>query len=341
MVRQEGGKEGGREGGKAASTKRRYHSSLPFPPFFTLKNTAAAAPPFRPVAGSSYIDTTTTSSSSSSSSSSSINDDDENDSSLDPPYTSALLSFLTWSNHVRLETALAACERRQPPLYDEMVYILGRIGHTQEALRLLLLEIRSVRRAIDFVERHDKALWKDLTEHSLRHPLFLAGLLRHAGEYNVDLARSLLQEIPNEMRIKGLKHKLLNIVASYRFERTLHEGSRKVAEQDWVSATRRFHHAQRRAVRVDVPHTPCQGCLGPLVGPAPPSLPPSLPPRAMASVDGRELHVFACKDAYHDVCCLAVERHGGGREGGREGGGEERGYLTFQCVRCRDEAQYD
>ncbi|GAB5034467.1 vacuolar protein sorting 41 [Nannochloropsis oceanica] len=300
---------------------------------------AAAAPTFRPVAGSSHIDTIA------STTSANVDEDavDENDSSLDPPYTSALLSFLTWSNHVRLETALAACERRTPPLYDEMVYILGRIGDTEEALRILLFEIGSVRRAIDFVDRQDKGLWKDLTEHSLNHPVFLAGLLRHAGEYNVDLARSLLQQIPGEMRIKGLKNKLLNIVASYRFERTLHEGVRRVAEQEWVAATRRFHHAHRRAIRVNIPDTLCQGCSNPLVGPAPQSLPPSLPPRALASVDARELHVFACKDSYHDVCCLALERRGGegGREGGREGKGNERGHLTFQCVKCREEAQYE
>ncbi len=61
-------------------------------------------------------------------------------------YRSDLLAFLQWSNHVELETALAACERRAPPLYDEVVYVLGRIGHTKEALAILLEKIGSVGR---------------------------------------------------------------------------------------------------------------------------------------------------------------------------------------------------
>lgn len=83
---------------------------------------AAAAPPFRPVAEG---------------------EEERGE------YRSDLLAFLQWSNHVELEPALAACERRSPPLYDEVVYILGRIGHTKEALAILLEKIGSVSRCVD------------------------------------------------------------------------------------------------------------------------------------------------------------------------------------------------
>jgi hypothetical protein len=67
-------------------------------------------------------------------------------------------------------------------------------------------------------------------------------------------------------------------------------------------------------------------------------------------VDVRELHVFSCKHFYHDICCLAVERHGSAREAGKEGGKtvgrqsprlHERSYYNFYCQQCRDQAQYD
>jgi hypothetical protein len=35
--------------------------------------------------------------------------------------------------------------------------------------------------AIAFVEKHDTLLWGDLIDFSLQHPLFLTGLLKHAG----------------------------------------------------------------------------------------------------------------------------------------------------------------
>lgn len=195
--------------------------------------------------------------------------------------------------------------------------------------------------AIDFVERHDKALWQDLTAFSLRHPRFLAGLLRHAGEYNVDLARDLLRDIPDGMPIPALRDKLLGIIASYRFERTLHQSCQAVAARDWAAAARRFHRAQRRAVRVDVPQAPCLGCGGPLAGAGPASPPPHLPARAKASLAPGRRHVFACRHAYHDACCGTVERPPPpvvvGVEGGAGGHGVQ---YAFRCEACRNEAFY-
>jgi hypothetical protein len=63
---------------------------------------AESAPPFRGVTG-------------------------EEDDASNGVYESPLLSFLLWSNYVKLEAALQECERRTPPLYNEMV----RATHTE------------------------------------------------------------------------------------------------------------------------------------------------------------------------------------------------------------------
>ncbi|CAM9102429.1 unnamed protein product [Chrysoparadoxa australica] len=68
------------------------------------------------------------------------------------PYTSDFMNFLRGSNFAPLEPALQACKQRKPPLYDEIVYILGRLGDTKGALLILLEQIRSVPRAVEFVE---------------------------------------------------------------------------------------------------------------------------------------------------------------------------------------------
>lgn len=72
-------------------------------------------------------------------------------------------------------------------------------------------------RAIEFVEAHDKELWYQLIEHSLRNEAFLSGLLDHAGVYDVDLAR-LVAEIPKGMHIPGLRDKVVKIISDYRFQ---------------------------------------------------------------------------------------------------------------------------
>ncbi|CAM9188326.1 unnamed protein product, partial [Laminaria digitata] len=134
-----------------------------------------------------------------------------------PAYSSAFLRFLRGSGFAPLEAALRECGKRRPPLYDEMAYVLGRMGDTRRALTILLEEVGSVPRAIEFVEAHDKDLWYRLIEHSLKNEAFLSDLLDHAGVYDVDLAR-LVAEIPKGMHIPGLRDKVVKIISDYRFQ---------------------------------------------------------------------------------------------------------------------------
>lgn len=55
-----------------------------------------------------------------------------------PAYNSAFLRFLRGSGFAPLEAALRECGKRRPPLYDEMAYILGRMGDSRRALTILL-----------------------------------------------------------------------------------------------------------------------------------------------------------------------------------------------------------
>ena len=62
-----------------------------------------------------------------------------------PAYSSAFLRFLRGSGFAPWEAALRECGKRRPPLYDEMAYVLGRMGDTRRALTILL-EVRRPRR---------------------------------------------------------------------------------------------------------------------------------------------------------------------------------------------------
>ena len=94
-------------------------------------------------------------------------------------YESQLIRFLRWSNHVDLQYSLAECEKQQPPLYNDMVHILGMtgkpcllvpispakpgshhappltVGEYRKALDLLL-KTGNLSWAIQFVETHGK-----------------------------------------------------------------------------------------------------------------------------------------------------------------------------------------
>ncbi|CAM9984360.1 unnamed protein product, partial [Ectocarpus sp. 4 AP-2014] len=184
-----------------------------------------------------------------------------------PAYTSAFLCFLRPTGFAPLEAALRECGKRRPPLYDEMAYILGRMGDTRRALTILLEEVGSVPRAIEFVEAHDKDLWYRLIEHSLKSETFLSGLLDHAGVYDVDLAR-LVAEIPKGMHIPGLRDKVVKIISDYHFQVSVNESCSASVKTDLLRRLRRLNQGQRRATRVDADARCCYGmCLMPLAGP--------------------------------------------------------------------------
>lgn len=78
---------------------------------------------------------------------------------------SDFLKFLKFSNYAPLEVvsfflvdlswflkALRECDRQNPPLYREKIYILAKMGNTKEGLAILLREIGDVTLAIDYVQ---------------------------------------------------------------------------------------------------------------------------------------------------------------------------------------------
>jgi hypothetical protein len=87
-----------------------------------------------------------------------------------------LLAFLKSSEHYDLRRAYEVCQNCDPPMYQEMVYILSRLGNTKEALALIIEELEDVKQAIEFIkDSHDASLWADLVDRSLKSPRFIAG----------------------------------------------------------------------------------------------------------------------------------------------------------------------
>lgn len=53
-------------------------------------------------------------------------------------------------------------------LYEEMVFILGRMGNAKQALKLIIKELKKVGVAVEFVEQQkDEELWEYLISECL------------------------------------------------------------------------------------------------------------------------------------------------------------------------------
>ena len=182
--------------------------------------------------------------------------------------SSHMIEFLNWSSIAAsdasfLQAAYEVCAAAKPPLWNEMVFILSRQQQSQEALQILLTEVGDVRRAIQFVESEKdssltKLLWDDLINFSLERKEFLNGMLDYAGLYSVELPSRLIREIPPDMEIDYLQHKLMCIMEDYRFQRSLQQGCRDTMETWYHRERTKLYQLQRKGRRA-VPTNPMLG----------------------------------------------------------------------------------
>jgi hypothetical protein len=168
-----------------------------------------------------------------------------------------LMYFLKNSNGYTLERALEACEKWR--LHSEMVFLLKRMGNTEEALRLIIDELHDVREAIAFVEEtggrsdggadSDQSLWDNLITRSLNNPSFLSDLLEQVGSHYVDLSK-LIVRIPAQLPIPSLKAKLITILNDCELQQSVIRGCTTILRNDCRNLVDRLNRRRRRAIKV-------------------------------------------------------------------------------------------
>lgn len=67
-----------------------------------------------------------------------------------------------------------------------MVYLLGRIGDTKDALDLIIKELKDMQQAIAFCQEHDDPdLWNDLIDLTIDQPGECSNILHYYTKKNV------------------------------------------------------------------------------------------------------------------------------------------------------------
>lgn len=161
---------------------------------------------------------------------------------------SKLLPFLRTSNNYDLEKALKIC--RSKHLVSEMVFLLGRMGNTKEALHYITDSLNDIDRAIEFCKEHnDVDLWNDLIELSMKKPRFIRVLIENIGTHIPDPI-SLVNSIPTGLQIDGLKTALCKILQDYKLQIEIEEMCRKILVSDNYDILEKLNRQQKRAVGV-------------------------------------------------------------------------------------------
>uniref|UniRef100_A0A1B6C2S4 RING-type domain-containing protein n=1 Tax=Clastoptera arizonana TaxID=38151 RepID=A0A1B6C2S4_9HEMI len=159
-----------------------------------------------------------------------------------------LLPLLHRSDFYPIEDALKICKEKE--YFPEMVYLLGRIGSTKEALALIIEKVGNIEQAINFCKEHDDAeLWEDLINYSLKKPDYINFLLQRIGTY-ID-PRILVEKIECNLEIPGLKKSLVKMMQDYNLQVSVQEGCKKILVSDYFSLFERLVSMQKRGAFVD------------------------------------------------------------------------------------------
>ncbi|GFT96345.1 vacuolar protein sorting-associated protein 41 homolog [Nephila pilipes] len=195
-----------------------------------------------------------------------------------------LLPFLRTSNNYSLEHALDVCQQRT--LIREVVFLLGRMGNTKQALQQITEQLQDINQAIEFCKEHDdKELWEDLIQCSLDKPGFITVLLQNIGTH-VDPIM-LIQKIPNGLEIPGLRDSLVKILHDYTLQISLREGCKKILVSDCYSLLEKLNKLQKRGILVGEDQICCK-CE-----------------RRLHTKDyrvGGDIMVFNCRHVFHEDC---------------------------------------
>lgn len=197
-----------------------------------------------------------------------------------------LLPFLKRSDQYPIAEALDICQKRK---YNaEMVYLLGRIGDTREALELINRELKDVQQALAFCQEHDDPdLWRDLIDHSLEKPDLITYLLPRIGGH-ID-PRALVERLKKGVSIPGLRDALVSMLRGYRLQVGIQEGCQKLLVADYFGLHERLVSTQKRGLGV-ADELVCGACHRRLL------------PRPASP---RPLLVYNCRHTFHEQCLPA------------------------------------
>ena len=158
-----------------------------------------------------------------------------------------LLQFLKRSNNYPIQEAYDICKAKA--FYPEMVYLLGRMGNTREALSIIITELKDVQMAIDFCKEHDDMdLWNDLINESIDRPDIMTKLLDGiAGFINPEL---LVNKIKVGQVIPGLKDSIIKMLCGFSLQVAIQDGCNEILVSDYFALHEKLVKSQMSGINV-------------------------------------------------------------------------------------------
>ncbi|XP_026746855.1 vacuolar protein sorting-associated protein 41 homolog [Trichoplusia ni] len=195
-----------------------------------------------------------------------------------------LLPFLKCSDNYPIQEALDVCQSNN--FYPEMVFLLGRIGNTREALQIIIEQLTDINQAINFCQEHnDKELWTDLIKRTVDKPEYVTLLLKRIGNY-VD-PQMLIENIKSGCEIKDLKDSLAKMMCDYHLQLSVQEACKVITLRNYFELHQKLIVNQQRGISVTDDFMCCV-CQGRIII------------RDLSNAS--DLLVYNCRHSFHKEC---------------------------------------
>lgn len=146
-----------------------------------------------------------------------------------------LHGFLERFNSYDIEASIALC--KENGLDNELVYLLGRIGKSQESIEIMVNKLQDYEHAVSFARGQGSETWDYLISYCSEHPGLVLALLQCAEVSPAPV----LAMVPKSMRIEGLKQALCKVLNGQEISLELNEGVLAIVRsesQEWIQALR-------------------------------------------------------------------------------------------------------
>lgn len=139
---------------------------------------------------------------------------------------SELLQYLKDHSHYNVDDAIELCSTK-PGLYNELIYLWGRIGEAKKALSIIIDELNDPSLAIEFVKSWgDVELWDFMISYTVGKSNFTKELLKSQLELGDEYVH-VIESMDNDQEIEGLSDIIASALnensLSYKVKRNIYE----------------------------------------------------------------------------------------------------------------------
>ncbi|CCH45016.1 Vacuolar protein sorting-associated protein [Wickerhamomyces ciferrii] len=146
---------------------------------------------------------------------------------------SQLLTYLKKKQHYNIEKVMEIMKLKN--FNEELVYLLGKVGKSKEAMYLIIETMDDPKQAIEFAtEQKSSELWQIFLEYGIKKPNFIKVLIEYTG---ILFDPQILKKIPEKVEVEGLKDSLIRITKDNKILVSIQESILKILENEAVEVS--------------------------------------------------------------------------------------------------------